>query len=114
MTHTANPAALIWFLLVTLMTVNQANADPAAIRWFQDAGQPLNINEVLVREPDLWQSIAAGRGLNLGFSDSTYRIQVVVTPKSENQALEISYQTGDARNRVMTYRGLRTVSAGDR
>lgn len=127
MKHTANHAALFWLVLVTLMSVNQAKADPAAIRWFQDGGQPSNINEVLAREPDLWQSIAAGRGLNLGFSDSTYWIQVVVAPKSANQVLEIkyplldevdlfwvlngrvvrSYQTGDARpfsNRPVDHR----------
>lgn len=62
MKHTANPVALFWLVLVTLLSMNQVHADPAAIRWFQDAGQPLNINEVLAREPDQWQSVAAGRG----------------------------------------------------
>ena len=115
MKYTANPAALFWLVLVTLMSVNQANADPAAIRWFQDSGQPLNINEVLAREPDLWQSIDSGRGLNLGFSDNTYWIQVVVTPKSENQVLEISYPLLDEVDLFWVLNGevIRTYQTGD-
>lgn len=115
MKYTANPAALCWLVLVTLLSVNQANADPAAIRWFEDAGQPLNINEVLAREPDQWQSIDAGRGLNLGFSDSTYWLKVAVAPESVNQVLEISYPLLDEVDLfwVLNGRVIRSYETGD-
>ncbi|MEP5980265.1 MAG: 7TM diverse intracellular signaling domain-containing protein, partial [Marinobacter alexandrii] len=115
MKHTANPVALFWLALVALLSVNQANADAAVIRWFQDAGQLSNIDEVLAREPDRWQSIGAGRGLNLGFSDSTYWIQVVVAPESENQVLEISYPLLDEVDLfwVLNGRVIRSYETGD-
>ncbi|WP_236744488.1 7TMR-DISMED2 domain-containing protein [Marinobacter similis] len=115
MKYTANPAALFWLVLVTLLSVNQANADPAAIRWFEDAGQPLNINEVLAREPDQWQSIDSGRGLNLGFSDSTYWLKVAVAPESVNQVLEISYPLLDEVDLfwVLNGRVIRSYETGD-
>lgn len=91
MKHTANVAALFWLVLVALLGVNQASAAPAPLRWFENTGAPLSLNEVQALADSEWQSVATGRGLNLGFSDSVYWIEIQVSAQQGNRVLEISY-----------------------
>ena len=91
MKHSANVAVLFWLVLVALLGLNQASAAPAPLRSYEHTGSPLSLIEIQALADSQWQSAEADRGLNLGFSDSVYWIEVQVPAQRENRVLEISY-----------------------
>lgn len=107
MKHSANVAVLFWLVLVALLGVNQASAAPAPVRWYEHIGSPLSLDEVQALADSQWQSAEAGRGLNLGFSDSVYWIKVQVPAQRENRVLEISYPLLDEVDLYWVHEGRR-------